>query len=261
MKRFLLIPVLLAIFATLISAFGTDNTMNPGGSPAGNTNSPGDNQNCSHCMTGTVATVTGWITSNVPGDGYVPGTTYTITATATGSGNKGFEISPQDIPGNLIGTLTAGTGNKLVGSGKYVTQSSSVGGSSATWHFTWKAPTTGVGDVTFYGAFIIGYANTKVTTLTISQNTVGIAEKELSGVSVFPNPAKDHFSVSFSHPSSGNVSMELLSMSGEKIGNLLNDFLGTGQITCSFNISQPAGVYLVQIMAGDQKEIRKVIFQ
>jgi hypothetical protein len=42
----------------------------------------------------------GWITSNIPGSGYVPGQTYTVTATAASSGctRFGFEISPQHQP-------------------------------------------------------------------------------------------------------------------------------------------------------------------
>ena len=119
MKKLLLLvlPSVLLVAATIFSAFGPHDAMNPNGSPAGYTNSPGDGMNCSHCMPGSVATVSGWITSNVPASGYVPGTSYTITATATGSGNKGYQISPQTTAGGLIGTLTAGSGSKLVGSG------------------------------------------------------------------------------------------------------------------------------------------------
>ena len=82
----------------------------PGGAPAGYTGSPGDAQNCtkSGCHNGTAATVSGWITSNIPPAGYTPATTYNITVTVTGSGNHGFEVSPQNVAGTLLGTLIAG---------------------------------------------------------------------------------------------------------------------------------------------------------
>ena len=142
----------------------------PGGSPAAKTGSPGDGSNCTSCHGGSAATVTGWITSNIPGAGYTPGSTYTITVSVTGSGNHGFEVSPQNVPGALLGTLIAGSGNKLVGSGKYVTQSSSQSGNPQTWTFQWVAPAAGTGLVTFYGAFCVTKSNTKLSTLAVNEN-------------------------------------------------------------------------------------------
>lgn len=143
----------------------------PSGSPAGYTGSPGDGQHCVSCHGGSAATVSGWITSNIPSQGYIAGTIYTITATVTGTGKKGFEVSPQDALGTQLGILTAGTGNHLVGGTKYVTQNSS-GSSSGTsiWNFTWTAPAVGTGTVTFYGAFTVGKSNTKLSVLVVNED-------------------------------------------------------------------------------------------
>jgi hypothetical protein len=129
----------------------------PTGAPAGYTGSPGDGQNCTACHGGTATTSTGWITSNIPGTGYVPGQTYQITATnnLTGSGKYGFEVSPQNVAGGLLGTLAAGSGSQLVGSGKYVTHTNA-NITNNVWTFNWTAPATGTGPVTFYGAFAKG---------------------------------------------------------------------------------------------------------
>ncbi len=145
----------------------------PSGSPAGYTGSPGDGQHCVSCHGGSAATVSGWITSNIPPAGYTAGSAYTITVTVSGSGKKGFEVSPQSATGTQLGVLAAGTGNKLVGGTKYVTQSSS-GSTSSTvsWSFTWTAPVLGTGNVTFYGAFTVGKSNTKLSTLVVSENAV-----------------------------------------------------------------------------------------
>ncbi len=174
MKKFtkrliLLFPVLAMVSILLMSYGGDENSDYPGGSPAGYTGSPGDAKNCTQCHGGTASSVTGWITSNIPPAGYTPGTSYTITVTVTGSGKKGFEVSPQNLTGTLLGTLAAGSGSELAGSGKYVTQSSGVNSNPATWSFTWTAPAAGTGDVTFYGAFTVSEPVTKLSTLLVHE--------------------------------------------------------------------------------------------
>jgi len=143
----------------------------PSGSPAGYTGSPGDNHHCVSCHNGSSATVTNWITSDIPAAGYTPGTVYNLTVTVTGSGAKGFEVSPQNPTGLQLGTLAAGSGSKLVGGTKYVTQSSSSSAATKIWNFTWTAPAAGTGVVTFYGAFTVNKPVTKLSTLQVSENT------------------------------------------------------------------------------------------
>ncbi len=170
-KRYL--PIFIRLMGVILMAFILYNNSfaYPNGSPAGYTGSPGDNnQKCASCHGGSTTTVAGWITSNIPSEGYTAGTSYTITATVSGSGKKGFEVSPQNITGTQLGVLAAGSGSKLVGGTKYVTQSSA-GSSSGTkvWNFTWTAPAAGTGPVTLYGAFILGYSSTKLSTLVINE--------------------------------------------------------------------------------------------
>jgi hypothetical protein len=178
-KIYYLLPVI-AVF--LLTAFGTpgssDSPDHSNGAPAGYTGSPGDGKNCTQCHGGTATTQAGLITSNIPAQGYTAGSSYTITVSLSGSGNKGFEVSPQNASGTLLGSLAAGTGSKLVGSGKYCTHSAPVGGSSATWNFTWVAPVAGTGTVTFYGAMVITEPVTKLSTLVVNEYTYA----PLSGV-------------------------------------------------------------------------------
>jgi len=168
---FLISITLLFIGLMLFSSFGGDaNTDYPSGSPAGYTGSLYDGQDCYNCHGGSTAVVDDWITSDIPPDGYTPGTSYTITVTVTGTGTKGFEVSPHDVDGNLLGTLTAGPGNKLVGSNKYVTQSSGSSSNPKVWTFTWTAPSAGTGEVTFWGAFAVGKPTTKTSSMTVQEN-------------------------------------------------------------------------------------------
>jgi hypothetical protein len=167
--NFLAILVLIPGIVLFSAYSGEEGTDYPGGSPAGYTGSPYDGKDCQYCHGGTSQFVEGWITSDIPAEGYTPGNSYTITVTVTGSGEKGFEVSPHDLNGNLLGTLSAGTGNKLVGSGKYVTQSASSTSNPATWNFTWTAPPAGTGEVTFWGAFTVNKPVTKTSILVVQE--------------------------------------------------------------------------------------------
>jgi len=169
---YVLLPLFTGIIILFLASFSGDNTDYPGGAPAGYTGSPFDGKTCTQCHGGAASNVEGWITSDIPGDGYMPGTTYTITVTVSGSGKKGFEVSPHDQSGNLLGTLVAGSGNKLVGGGKYVTQSSSPTSNPSIWTFSWIAPEAGTGEVTFYGAFTVSEPVTKLSTLVVQESTL-----------------------------------------------------------------------------------------
>ena len=261
MKKYLtfLIPIGLIAFVILLAGFDPNNIDTSNGAPPGYTNSPADIYNCTHCMGGSAIPVTGWITSDIPVDGYYPDSVYTITVNATGVGKKGFEVSPQNLTGSLIGTLTAGSGNKLVGVNKYVTHSSAQTGDPTTWNFKWKAPSIGVGDVTFYGSIVVSKLNTKTTTMTVSQNTVGIAEHKKTGFSVYPNPTDQRFSVSFHQNESAIVNLSLLNIKGEVIRNLMQESIPAGEFSKVFSVDQPSGFYLLRINIGGKDQIQRII--
>ena len=101
------------------------------------------------------------ITSNIPSTGYVPGTTYTFTATI----NKptyvrfGFQASPQDSVGNYKGTMivTNTTKTKITGT-KYITHTQS-GNNQSSWSWNWTAPALGSGQVKMSGALMAANNN------------------------------------------------------------------------------------------------------
>jgi hypothetical protein len=129
------------------------------GAEPGHTGSPGDGKDCTVCHGGDATTVAGWINSNIPASGYVPGERYTITTTNNEvEGNRfGFQVSPQNVAGDLLGTLivTDSVETQLVGDGKYMTYTENgvFGISSKTWTFDWIAPSEDVDEVTFFGAY------------------------------------------------------------------------------------------------------------
>lgn len=195
------------IGSILFQSFSTDFGKRDGTEP-GFTGSPGDSlKTCVVCHGGVAINVSNWIASTVPATGFVPGERYTITATNTAQGHNrfGFSVSPQDIVGNLLGTIiiTDTTQTKTVGNEKYVTyRSAGVDGKdSKSWSFDWIAPEAN--EVVFYGAFNSnhdGHKGSDVTYLSqlklFKQGFTSV--KELSSqnhFSVYPNPATDFIRV------------------------------------------------------------------
>ncbi len=172
-KEFLQLITFVIVTFFLSVTTGSPLYAHSSGAPSGYTGSPGDGHNCTSCHGGSAVTVSGWITSNIPPSGYIGGNSYTITVTATGTGKKGFELSPQNASGTQLGVLAAGSGSKLVGGTKYVTHSSAVAsGSTGTWSFTWTAPAAGTGNVTLYAAITVGEPNTKLENIVIAENAL-----------------------------------------------------------------------------------------
>jgi len=153
----------------------------PKGAPAGNTGSPADGNTCASCHKVTQKEKVGMIKINAPDNEYIPGKTYTITASASGSSyvkRIGFEISPQSKEGKLLGKLivTNASETKLIGADdKYITHTSagSQANGSKIWQFNWEAPPKGTGNVIFYGAFMVSEKNQIVYT-----STLGLTEKK-----------------------------------------------------------------------------------
>ena len=186
MKKKVLLFFALFACCVVISDFLANHALtNANGAPNGHTGSP-ENQGrtcqTAGCHTsGASVQNGGQITSNIPATGYIPGNTYTLTASITGNSNEfGFQVSPQDNVGaQQRGTLVSTSPQtRLTGGTRYITHSltGTSGTGSKSWSFDWVAP-TGNGDVVFYGAFLISNNNgatsgdtTKTTTLVVSKD-------------------------------------------------------------------------------------------
>ncbi len=272
-----------SIFTTEYSSSANGNLI---GAPATSTGSPGDASSCSslgchgaisftapYFSPSPTTTVAGLITSTIPAGGYIPGNTYTITGTVTSPGKTrfGFEISPQNTAGTLLGTLTAtDTTTHLVGTGnKYIThKQSGIDGTtgSHTWSFDWTAPAAGVGPVTFYGMFMItnndgkadvGDVLQKSTLLIHEFGTTSIDEvKNIANyISIYPNPISDNFFINNSLNAMGSMAVNISDMNGQfvkKIPNVLN--------RQSINIDDLAkGVYFLQIETPKGNIVKKIV--
>jgi len=262
-KNFWIFILPLLTGAVLLSSYSGDNLRYPSGSPGGYTGSPGDGKDCTSCHGGTSSPVIGWITSDVPPGGYIPGESYTITVTVSGNGRKGFEVSPQDPDGNLLGVLTSGPGTKLVNGNAAVTQTSSSTSNPKTWTFEWIAPDAGTGKVNFYGAFTVNEPVTKTCTMTVPENTgVGIEDLELIDLKVYPNPVASVINMHFYSQKNITAEIDLISSTGSSVIRSEKQIPGGGSHIIKMPVGDiPAGIYVLRINTSDSFSTRKVIIR
>ena len=255
MKKILLLSSTITVLS--IALFSSLNTTNASASlpPNATAGAPSDasGATCTNCHGGTAVTqTTGVISSDIPGSGYISGTTYNFTVTMSGASAYGFEMTPQTATSNTgLGTWIAGTGSSV--SGKYIKQSSKKTGASATWTFQWTAPTATT--VTFYGAF--NYANNnggdsgdaiKKSSVTYVANTTGVTENNnIMVVSIFPNPTSETLHVAATETFSQGV---IYSLNGKLAKTISEQEL----ISKTISVSElPSGVYYLHISAESNK--------
>ena len=225
------------------------------GSPGGKTGSPGDNgAMCNDCHTGTPIHEENWITTDIPIDGYVPGQTYTVTATATDETAAlfGFEITAEDSEGNKVGNFilvddveTQFTNN--MNAVTHTDQGITPSGNSKTWTVEWAAPEEGFGALTFYAAFNAanGNGNNSGDIIHFSedeygQSTTSVADQQASLVKLYPNPANEY--LIFEH-SENEVIFELVNLNGKIVRQGK-----TRDKSMELDISQiPSGVYIFRV--------------
>jgi hypothetical protein len=261
MRKILLNILPVATIVILLTAYSGKLIYYPGGAPAGYTGSPADGQECTACHDGSATTVSNWITSDVGPEGYTPGETYLVTLTVTGSGQKGFEVSPQNASGDFFGTLIPGTGTELTGSGHYITHSSASNSNPKVWTFQWVAPPENSGPVTMYGAFAIGFSNTRLSTLAIPENlTIGLSENSATdGIKVFPNPADKLLNISLDFKTEAVVKVSLINIAAGRLEKSFTESVKAGQETLQVDCSGlKNGLYFVHLVYNNSAYTTKV---
>ena len=224
---------------------------------------------CTDCHSGSATTVGNMITSNIPASGYVAGTTYSITATIvqTGIVKFGFEISPQSSTGSMRGTLaitSTQTQLKTAFSCSYVTHTSSgnSGSGSKTWSFNWTAPATGLGPVTFYGAFVAADNDGSESGDDIYLSTYAVSENLTTNVdasspdvnlNVYPNPVTDNIHVNYFLKSSQHITISIMDINGQ-ISEIFFTGIqdaGTNELNIPLHQKYPSGIYFLQIKSNE----------
>ena len=163
--------------------------------PSNKSGSPGDGSDCSSChSTFPKENIENIIETTIPNAGYSEGENYTITVSgieAEGFPLYGFSMTAEDAFGQKVGTFTAGINTTVTNN--HIGHSPALNSSSPSWTFEWKAPPSGTGKVTFYGAFV--QANNKdrnfgdkvkLSNYSVNENTISSTTK------IFPSDVDIH---------------------------------------------------------------------
>ncbi len=279
MKKKVLLAMAVVAAAAIIFDQQKTATANAAGSPAYSSGSAWDGGDCSvgGCHSdATIGSATASITSNIPVTGYVPGTSYTVTATANYPGlvKFGFEVTPQNLAGAIIGTMTAGTGSQVkTGAGDTWITHTAAGSTGTTgshsWSFTWVAPAAGTGSFTFYGAFNCSNNDALVTgdhivdaTLAVSESHLGVDEiSNQPKINLFPNPIKNVLTMEYTLTKSSPVIAKMVDLQGREVAVLFTESeksAGTYKTTFDMN-NYNSGVYFVTLSNGEATTTQKVI--
>ncbi len=272
MKKTILI--LLGAFTALFSLESFELGKRRDGTDPGHTGSPGDSlKTCIVCHGGVKEWQPNWITSNIPETGFEPGKTYTITATNTNPGYNifGFQVSPQDKEGKLLGEiiLTNTNETKLVGNNKYITYTSFGvdGQNSKSWSFDWKAPDASVNEVTFYGAFnsnMDGHKFSDKTTVSnlrvFKQGFTSIAEKvsTFSEWKFYRSFGSNQINISGLTTESGDLTITMYTLEGKQIwGKSALVQTGANHFTENIELAT-SGIYLFTLSLNGKQLSKKV---
>ncbi len=267
-RKFLLSITAFSLAIILMSALS-----NSSHSPGAKTGSPADGANCTACHTGTTQTATSWISTNIPDEGYVAGTTYTITLTGTHSGvaNFGFEITAEGDANAKMGvfTITNTAETELTNMQHAVTHTSSgttPSNDSKSWSFDWIAPVSGSGSITFYAALNAANGNSATsgdviynTNYTYTEDlSTGINnESQKNSFSIFPNPSTDVLNIQLRN--TGAFEMTVLDLTGKQ---LMTENIPSQIEIYKLDISiLPKGMYVIQLKSENELLTKQFVKQ
>lgn len=250
--------------------------LNAAGSPGGKTGAPGD-QTCTQCHSGTVQSGTGFQTVVLTNDmgqmvtNYIPGESYTVTVgMLTLNAKNGFEIvalTPTNVQAGSVSVVNATTTKTVMFGGKTRITQKSTGTSLNNWSFEWTAPTTNVGDVTFYLATNVSNSNNNDSgdAIRTSQHVIGSSagiQENTAKVAINLGYAKTSNSLTIDLTSklNGEAAINLVDLSGksvqfEQLGNVAT---GNNVLQVKLNNQLPKGVYIAHINVNNNFVSKKI---
>ncbi|MFL3008140.1 MAG: choice-of-anchor V domain-containing protein [Candidatus Neomarinimicrobiota bacterium] len=122
---------------------------NSGGPGQGYAHNAPNYNNCTSCHSGSVNSGDGEVVFTGLPSSYIPGETYSIGVTVTGSNDRGYGFQAIAQAGNnLAGELSLNSNSSsLEVNGDFIQHSSRT--TSGSWVFDWLAPSSDIGEVTF----------------------------------------------------------------------------------------------------------------
>ena len=298
MKKNYVIPAIIVITIG-IYAFRTapnlENYIAPESAPApfssghqpGLTGAPGEN-NCTMCHSGSVLDGSTQNAFNVVDSAfnnvtsYIPGDTYTVVLELVSNpAKKGFSSTTLDVAtntmaGSLSGMGIGGTADFMntAMTRTYVSHTSTSNTDAVTiWSWIWIAPSTNVGDVTFYIASnsTNDDGSTAGDEIYLSNHTLqgspGVGMNELnetitSFTSYYDNSLNGVF-VKFNTTNSASMYFNLIDLNGKSVyvQDLGNSIIGENTRSIPLPNQVSSGVYVVNFFMDNKAKSAKIMIQ
>ena len=281
MKKVLL-PLSLIALAFGIFSFRNLNTqgfqaapLNANGPSGGQSGAPGE-QNCTSCHNGATQSGTNenlLVINNDIGFGitqYTPGATYTVNLTmASNPAKKGFQVTALNAANTMAGNFVAGANTQLKtatisgGQRKYATHKNSSNTSATqTWNWTWEAPATEQGAITFYVATNKANNNNNDNgdVIYLSQHVFTNDDASVNEAQVENNFAvgygveKEELVITFSTLSIVPTSLNLVDLQGKSVWSKKLEHASVGQNKEFVAVPKhiPNGMYVVHFFLGNK---------
>jgi hypothetical protein len=243
------------------------------------TNSPGETT-CTQCHYESTNAASGLSITSLPAfnnSEYIPGLTYTINIIvgAISFSNFGFGCEILNSTNQNTGTMqNAAAGVQFMtgfGGKKNATHiTPKFGNETATFTFEWVAPANGIskiyaaglcadlsgnphGDVTVTNSLTLNPAN-------VNYNHDNNSNKTLN-FSVYPNPASEVINVNYASKVNGIISVDLYSINGKLISNLITteSFAGESNLKTRIPQNVSSGFYFIRLNLNGKKIGQRLI--
>jgi hypothetical protein len=252
--------------------------LNANGAGSGQAGAPGE-QNCTSCHSGTALSgssenVLLVLNGATPTTSYVPGASYTVALSMSSNpAKKGFQATALSASNAMAGTFVASTNTQINGTTKKYANHTSTSNTSTTlaWAWTWTAPSTDVGDVTFYVATnkTNNNNNNSGDAIYLSQHviasTLGVQEEEnvAANFSAGYSSSTNSLALNFTTLSAGEMNLNLVDLSGKSVFtyNMGNALVGENSEKIVLPADLKSGIYIVNFFVNNKAMSSKVMIQ
>jgi hypothetical protein len=253
-----------------------------GGAAAGTTGAPGESAlACAQCHSGGTTDGTAenlLIVSDGanPVTEYIPGNVYTVSlGMASNPAKKGFQATALDPSNNMAGNFTSLAGVNVNGTARKYANHTSASNTSSTvaWQWTWTAPATNVGNVTFYVASnkANNNGNNQGDVIYLSQHVISVAanagqaelEKNKNDFKAFFNGNENALGLQFNSLNAGKVFVNLIDASGKSVFSheIGEASIGSNAFSVKLPESVKNGVYFAHVFVHNTPMSAKVMIQ
>lgn len=255
----------------VVEKFNKEHLFTSGGQ-SGLTGAPGES-NCTQChagsvLSGTSQNIVTFLSGVTPVASYTPGNTYTVSLSLTSNpAKRGFSAvaltSTNTNAGTTIGAGIGGTQNFTSAGRQYVSHTTTSSTATSPFAWSWVAPATNVGNVTFYVASnATNSSNSDAGDMIyLSQHVftpaAGAGIEETSNESNFTagyNMASNKLVIDFDYLGIGDMHVNLVDLNGRSVFTygLGQSEIGENSETVALPADLQEGMYIVHFFVGNK---------